>query len=142
MKQPLRSIGRPADPAETITRAGRFLRGREDVLFAYLFGSLATGRAHGLSDVDVAVYLDAADIPASRMAILGGLQDALRLEAVDLVVLNTAPLPLTVRVLRSRRLLADRAPLVHHAFESATIRSYLDFAKLEARILERRYLHG
>lgn len=142
MGHPLRPIGRPADPAETIAKASDFLRGREDVLFAYLFGSLATGRAHALSDVDVAVYLDAADLPACRLAILGGLQDALRLEAVDLVVLNSAPLPLRARVLRSRRLLADRAPLVRQAFESATMRSYLDFAKLEARILERRYLHG
>jgi len=29
----------------------------ENVMFAYIFGSVARGTAHGLSDVDIAVYL-------------------------------------------------------------------------------------
>ena len=41
------------------------------VLFAYLFGSQATGRAGPLSDVDVAVYLDdSVDALESKLALV------------------------------------------------------------------------
>jgi hypothetical protein len=36
-------------------------------------------------------------------------------------------------VIRSKRVLAER-----HAFESRSLREYMDFSKLENRILERR----
>ena len=36
----------------------RFFQGRPEVLWAYLFGSHAVGRARPDSDVDIGVYLD------------------------------------------------------------------------------------
>jgi len=39
-----------------LTAAGEHLRSRDDVLFAYLFGSTATGESTPLSDVDIAVH--------------------------------------------------------------------------------------
>ena len=128
--------------SELIARAEAYLRSREDVLFSYLFGSAASGKSHAMSDLDIAVYLAGDDLSGKRMDILGDLIDALKKDEVDLVVLNYAPLPLKARIIRSRRVLSDRVPFVRHAFESATIRGYLDFSKLETRILERRYIHG
>ena len=46
------------------------------------------------------------------------------------------------RIIRDRKILADNAPFIRHAFESLTIRMYLDFSILERRILYRRYLSG
>ena len=40
-----------------LTAAREYIRSREDVVFAYLFGSTATGEATPLSDVDIAVYV-------------------------------------------------------------------------------------
>ena len=119
-----------------------YLRSREDVQFAYLFGSYAKGKITPLSDVDIAVYLSGSNFSQKRLEILGGLIEVLKTDEIDLVILNTAPLPLKIRILRNRKLLVDRTPLVRHAFESTTMRVYLDFNKLEKRILERRYING
>jgi predicted nucleotidyltransferase len=127
---------------ELILRAESFLRSRKDVLFSYLFGSAASGKIHPMSDLDIAVYLEGDPSSEARLELLGSLIDAVKMDEIDLVVLNTAPLPLKARIIRSRRVLSDRAPFVRHAFESATMRAYLDFSKLEDRILERRFFHG
>ncbi|AOY60092.1 hypothetical protein [Desulfococcus multivorans] len=71
--------------------------------------------------------------------VIGMLTDALKSDRVDLVILNTAPLPLQIRVLKKNRLLVDNAPYIRHAFESRTIAVYIDFARFEARLLERRF---
>ncbi|MCF8080935.1 MAG: nucleotidyltransferase domain-containing protein [Desulfobacterales bacterium] len=138
----MKPIHKNASFSDLILRAEGFLRSRKDVLFSYLFGSAASGKTHPMSDLDIAVYLDGEPTAEGKLDLLGGLIDAVKTDEIDLVVLNTAPLPLKARIIRSRRVLTDRAPFVRHAFESATMRAYLDFSKLETRILERRYLHG
>jgi predicted nucleotidyltransferase len=61
------------------------------VLFAYLFGGLATGRANPLSDVDIAVYLnETGGLAEYKLALFGRITDALGTSELDLVVLNTA----------------------------------------------------
>lgn len=96
---------------ETIAALRAALTRRDEVLDAYLFGSLARGEAQSHSDVDVAVYLDpatpraagwgaAAEIGADLIAALGR-------NDVDVVVLNEAGPLLYHRVLRDgERILA------------------------------------
>ena len=130
------------DILRLLPKVETYLRYRKDVQFAYLFGSYAKGKITPLSDVDIAVYLSGSNFSQKRLEILGGLIEVLKTDEIDLVILNTAPLPLKIRILRNRKLLVDRTPLVRHAFESTTMRVYLDFSKLEKRILERRYING
>ena len=125
-----------------LTAAQRYLQEREDVAFAYLFGSMATGKTTPLSDVDIAVYLIGGDLPEKRLELIGDLCDRLGTDRLDLVILNTAPPGLRARVIRSKRVLAERLPTERHAFESRSLREYMDFSKLENRILEQRYRHG
>ena len=115
---------------------------RDDVAFAYLFGSRARGTQHSMSDVDIAVYLTESPFSAKRLEILGDMIDILRTDSVDLVVLNTASSGLCARVIWSRKVLVDKLPFLRQGFESRTIRTYLDFSKVENRILEQRYLRG
>ena len=110
-----------------------------DIAFAYLFGSQASGQATRLSDIDIAVYLYGTPDGDKRLEILGILIDALKSDHIDLVMLNTAPLPLKFRVLKNNRLIVDNAPFIRHAFESTTISMYIDFSRFEARILEQRF---
>jgi predicted nucleotidyltransferase len=57
-----------------IESLGRALERCPHVVFAYLFGSAATGRLRPLSDVDVAVYLDeTADPVEARQEVVGAL---------------------------------------------------------------------
>jgi hypothetical protein len=113
------------------------------VLFAYLFGSVARGTAGPLSDIDIAVYLkDGADFVEEKLNLLDLLIDKFGTDRIDVVVLNTASLPLQARVLRCNRILLDRAPFTRHAFESLVLRKYFDFSRFEAAVLRRRFTIG
>ncbi len=119
-----------------------YMRSREDILYAYLFGGFARGTAGRLSDVDIAVYISGGNLSEKKLEILGDLNKILKTDEIDLVVLNTAPLTLKMKILQSRRVMADNAPFIRHAHESMTMRSYFDFSKLESKILESRFLNG
>jgi predicted nucleotidyltransferase len=72
------------------------------VVSVYLFGSRAAGRAHAESDVDVAVLLRRTEFPTerdrfeARLFLTAEMIARLRVNAVDLVVLNDVP-PLFAR---------------------------------------------
>ena len=128
--------------SELIPQAAAYLKARKDVIFAYLFGSLTSGMLKLLSDIDIAVYLKKRKLSEKRLEIIGDLADILRTDEIDLVILNTAPLSLQMRILKQRKILADNNPFFRHKYESYTMRAYFDFSKLEHRILERRFLNG
>jgi len=128
--------------AENLLDAKNYLNKRDDIAFAYLFGSRARGVPTPFSDVDIAVYLTEGPFSEKRLEILGDLMDILRMDNLDLVILNTVSESLKARVIRNRVLLADNLPFIRHIFESRTLRAYMDFSKIETRILEQRYLHG
>jgi predicted nucleotidyltransferase len=66
------------------------------LISAYLFGSVAEGRAHRESDVDVGILLDrrihpnTADRFEEKLRLIGSLRAALQRD-VDVVILNDAP---------------------------------------------------
>lgn len=108
-----------------------------DIVFAYLFGSQATGQARAGSDVDVAAFIrPEADPFETRLRLMGVLEAAVRHDAVDLVVLNSAPISLAGRILTTRRVLVDRDPAQRHRYESLTAREFFDFRFREHRLLE------
>ncbi len=111
------------------------------VVFAYLFGSQATGRARPDSDVDVPVYLDPPpeDPGAVALALAGRLEERSGLAGIEVVVMNGAPLPLLGRILRERIVLFSRDEPARVAFESLTFREFQDF-DLHARELDRELL--
>jgi predicted nucleotidyltransferase len=133
----------PLNKSFIIKKASDLLTQRDDVLFAYLFGSYAGDRATPYSDIDVAVYLDDALFESvNKMDLVDSLSTALGVDAIDLVILNQAPITLAKRVLEKHIVLIDRSPTVRHQFESLTMRKYFDFSILEKEILERRFLNG
>ncbi len=133
----------PANIEDLIPKALTYLQSVPEILFAYLFGSFGKGKQLPLSDVDIAVYLkEPTVVQEKKMEILGTLIDILQTDEIDLVVLNSAPLPLRMRILESKRVIVDREPLVRHHYESLTMREYFDFSILEKEILNRRFLGG
>lgn len=112
----------------------------DSIVFAYLFGSRARREARPSSDVDIAAFLkEDSDYGEEKLKILGAVTEALRSDDVDVVILNTAPLSLLGRILADREILLDREPYRRHAFESLTLRQYLDFSITETAILNRRF---
>ena len=124
-------------------KAVEYLHSCDDVLFAYLFGSLAKGSFIQLSDVDIAVYLSKKkNYSEKKLEILGSLNDLLETDEIDLVILNTAPLSLEMKILENKSVLVDKDSFFRHRYESAVIRKYLDFSVMESAILSRRFLNG
>jgi predicted nucleotidyltransferase len=133
----------PANIEDLIPKAVIYLQSMPDILFAYLFGSFGRGKQLPLSDVDIAVYLkEPTVIHEKKMEIVGALIDILQTDEIDLVVLNSAPLPLRMRILENKKVIVDREPFVRHRYESLTMREYFDFSILEREILNRRFLGG
>ena len=113
------------------------------VKFAYLFGSAAREEQNSLSDIDIAVYLrEDCDPAEAKLDIIGNLMARLWKDRFDLVILNTAPLPLAARIVRCRKVLAYRDPFSRHRYESRILREYFDFSILEESILNRRFAVG
>lgn len=105
-----------------------FLETQPDVIAAYLFGSLAQGRAHPRSDIDVAVLLAPMDSEAAfarRLRLMEQLRPYADRE-VSVIVLNTAPPILQNQVLRYGRLLYERERLERARFEVWAGKIYTD----------------
>jgi predicted nucleotidyltransferase len=133
----------PVDIEQRVDTLGKVLSDCSAVRFAYVFGGGGVGRLTPLSDVDVAVYLDASrDSIEETASLLRVVTAHLSTDEVDLVVLNTAPTALLGRILQTRRVIVDRAPLLRHQFESRALREFFDFRVFERRLLDRRYGHG
>jgi len=116
------------------------LKNDQHVIFAYLFGSSATGTVTPMSDVDVAVYLNPhTDTKKEKFDLIGTLIETLKTDAIDLVILNTAPLTLTARIIQNKEIMVDKSPFKRHAFESLILRQYYDFSLKENNMFERRF---
>ncbi|HEX6207982.1 MAG TPA: nucleotidyltransferase domain-containing protein [Actinomycetota bacterium] len=117
----------------------------EPVVFAYLFGSQATGQAHPRSDVDVAVMLDETVPEDERLEtslrLARRLSEASGLGRIEVVLLNDAPLPLVGRAISTRQVIYSKDEPARVEFESRRHREFLDFqihAEPLARALLRR----
>jgi hypothetical protein len=107
------------------------LEPREEILEAYLFGSAAKGSAQAHSDVDVAVYLRVGPPPVSPFGypadLTAALMRALRINRVDVVVLNEAPPLLYHRVLRDGVRILSRDLRATTTREGQALSRYCDF---------------
>jgi predicted nucleotidyltransferase len=113
---------------------------QEDVVAAYLFGSVARGQARPASDVDVAVLLDLERSPLEQVERQLDLTEALGATAnrpVQITMLNRAPPILIYQVLRDGLLLYERDTQERIAFEVRAIRIYLDLKPMLEFLSER-----
>ncbi len=111
----------------------------DEVIFAYLFGSVAKDKVFPLSDVDVAVFLSEVyresffDI---RLSIHADLCRTLRRNDVDLVVLNTLKnLILLDNIIREGIIIVDKDPEQRFSFELKTLHRAIDFRTQRRAIL-------
>jgi len=130
-----------ASDMDIIEKLAGALEGREEVLEAYVFGSVARGEAAAHSDVDVAVYVredmienDTGFGYASQVA--SDLMKALGSNEVDVVVLNGAPPLLYHRVLRDGVRIISRDLAATTTREGHALSRYCDFAVQLRKIRE------
>ncbi len=104
---------------------------REEIVFVYLYGSMARGTANKLSDIDIAVYIDKNKKPESgsfgyRSELITELQSLLNRE-VDLVILNDVSISLAFNILKDGKLLLSKSKRKRIEFHRAIMVKYLDF---------------
>jgi hypothetical protein len=114
-----------------------YFLGLPDVTLAYLFGSHARGQAWAHSDVDIAVLLkgqpDDDRCLDRRLDIIGGLMDLLKMNEVDVLILNQAPPALRYAVLKDGILLFCRDDQIRIAFYVRVLNAYLDLKPMLER---------
>jgi len=134
----------PADLDRRVAGLGDAIREASgEVEFAYLFGSASTGALTPRSDVDIAIFVvPGADTHVARLAVSRAAARQLATDAIDVVLLNGAPLSLVGRVLTTRRVLVDRDPFARHRYESVQGRMFQDFRVREHRLLGERQTRG
>jgi predicted nucleotidyltransferase len=107
-----------------------FLATQPDIVAAYLFGSLAQGRATPRSDIDIAVLLTRVpDVLAGECDRQFQLMDDLRRFAdrvVDVVILNSASIILQNQILRYGRRLYESDRRARVVFEVRSGQTYVD----------------
>ncbi len=101
---------------------------RDEVVAAYVFGSVATGNATPLSDVDLA-YLGSDAAAEERVfdTLYETLQNLLGEGRFDLVPLRRAPLRIQFQVATEGELLLCRDPAREERFRAQAMVRYLDF---------------
>ena len=106
-----------------------------DVQAAYLFGSQARGTAKPGSDIDVGVLYaqrPAGKLDSEPMLLEGELERALQ-QPVQVVVLNSAPVDLAIRVLREGELFLENDRRARIRFEVQTRNEFFDLEPILRR---------
>lgn len=99
-----------------------------DVLLAYLFGSRIDNTVGPLSDYDFGVFCDhTADQTTLRARLYHSLANELGTEAVDVIILNNAPIELAFSIVSYGHLLYERDVKTRVDYEARIMGLYFDY---------------
>ena len=113
-----------------------YFEGHPEIEVAYIFGSVACGKANVLSDIDIAIILDSQQVNERlyrygyKAEILTDLIKALKTNNVDLVILDEANSLLKHRVLYFGKLIYSKNEKKRIQFQIDTINELNDFKQL------------
>jgi len=101
----------------------------EEILFAYLFGSMARGEAGKDSDVDIGIYIDEKKNikPFYEIELAEEIERETNLKGVEIVILNGKSLRFLNQVLRYGKLIFSRDEKARILFETTVTKKYIDF---------------
>ena len=111
-----------------INKLKDFFTARQEVLFAWLFGSYARGRSHSHSDIDIAVYLKDRSLLNDADWYLGLKAEIMVLthREIDLIILNNAK-PLVKHAANMHKvMLLSRDALFEAEYSLRIVKEYND----------------
>lgn len=125
----------------------RVFADRPEIVAAYVFGSVASGRTRPDSDIDIGVLVDPKAVPRDRLKyrlrLIRDLGGALERFDVDVVIMNDAPPALAQNIIARGKLVFERSRAARIAFQIRTMNLFLDtepMRRLYLKALKRRYL--
>lgn len=112
---------------------------QKDVLCVYLFGSVAAGKEHRFSDVDIGVLFDESVNEKiyfdRKLSIINNMSQCLN-RNVDVVILNEVDTFLKFQVLKNGIRIYERLDRYEHNFEAEALLEYFDFLPIRKRMEE------
>jgi len=121
----------PKNVLEKFPELVKLLKNDKTIVAFYTFGSAVTVNLKPLSDLDFAVLLSKKlnkhEIFEKHLDLIGTIEDALKTEEFDLVILNTSPLRFAYNILKTGRLEFCKNKNVLIDFTEKTNKFYLDF---------------
>ena len=103
----------------------------DKIICMYLFGSINSGRATALSDIDIAILFDRMlnneEMEFYRNKILEDLSHYFKTEEIDLINLNRAPLSVQYGVIKNKSNMYCKDFSKAADYENKTVLKYLDF---------------
>ena len=115
-----------------------------DIQAVYLFGSLANGKTHPESDLDLAIIPSSREFHQRRLDLLADLARQ-GFENVDLVFLDTDDIVLKFEAIHQNRLIYQTENFDRGSTFSLVIRQYFDFLpylNVQREAYKRRILSG
>ena len=119
------------DVKEKLQTIAQDLFGESAVLFAYLYGSYATGLSHPFSDLDIGIFVEGLDRRACldlELSLALSIDESLdHVVQSDVRVLNHLPLVVKGRILTDGQLIYSKAEDKRVEFETQVRTAYFDF---------------
>ena len=112
-----------------------------EVVFAYVFGSVTSGRLHPQSDIDIGVYLKEPPRSLDDKLIFNQKISAAFNRDVDVIFLNDADIIITMQILTNGELIINNNPKGLILFTASKVGEYSDF-KISRQIIEQNMLSG
>lgn len=107
-----------------------YLQRRPEIIAAYLFGSVAAGKAHKFSDVDVALLLadtvDAKQAWDIRLEAMGEAETAFGRRA-DVIIISEVGLVFAFQILKSSKVIFERDKAFRCRYEMRVRSAYYDY---------------
>jgi uncharacterized protein len=129
---------------QDLAELGRIFQRYSEVRAVYLFGSMATGRLHPESDLDLAVVPSSSDCRCHKLNMLTDLARSGFCD-VSLVFLDTPDVVLKYEAVRLNRLVYATEEFDRGAYYARTVGEYLDFKpclEIHYEAFKRRILRG
>jgi predicted nucleotidyltransferase len=120
---------------EKITKTiSSYLQNHKEIVAAYLFGSYVSGQPYGDIDLGILVRNEPENLLEYEFELEIKLEELVKF-AVDVRILNKAPVSFVQNVIRHGQIIIDSKPNIRSDFESYILRKYFDFAPFRRRYL-------
>lgn len=133
------------DKETIIKKAAAALKDEQEVLFAYLYGSVVDRKTHIASDIDIGVFLRPTTVKNmlnTEAKLDSKLATIMNSKKTDLVIINKAPLVIQFNIITSGEVAFSRAEETRIEFETETLYRYFDlkpFLDEEKNLLLEKY---
>jgi predicted nucleotidyltransferase len=119
---------------EIIKTISSYLLKSGEIYAAYVYGSFITGRS--FADIDLGIYMrrEPENVLEYETQLENNLEKRVKF-AIDVRVLNKAPLSFLQNVIRHSLVIVDSEPNKRSDFESYVLKKYFDFARFRRRYL-------